>query len=75
MIRDARGRLTPVDIVFYGVALFTAALFAEPWYSTLRGNAGQFGAGEAYIFQLIYPAFLITLMSMVYLTAASGGST
>lgn len=69
-----RARLTPVDVVFYGVALLLLAFMAEPMYSTLRDNAGHLGTGEAYLFQMIYPATILTLMSVIWLTAASGGA-
>jgi ABC-type transport system involved in cytochrome c biogenesis permease subunit len=71
---DVRARLTPVDVVFYGVALLLLSFMAEPIYTTLRDNADRLGTGEAYLFQLIFPAMILTLISVVYLTGASGGA-
>lgn len=71
---DYRARLTPVDVVYYGVALFLLAILAEPMYIVLTDNAHRLGTGEGYLFQLIFPALLLTLASVVYLTGASGGA-
>lgn len=70
----SRGRLTPVDVVFYGVAIFCLAIFAEPIYTLLNSNAGSLQTGEAYMFQLIFPALIGTIMTVVLLTGASGGN-
>lgn len=71
---DLRARLTPVDVVFFGVALMLLAFFADPIYTVMRDNASSLGPGEAYLFQMIFPALVVTIMSVVYLTGASGGA-
>lgn len=69
-----RARLTPVDVVFYGVAIFLLAVFAKPIYTVMNDNAGYLGTGEGYLFQLIFPAVILTVMSVIWLTAVSGGA-
>jgi len=71
-----RARLTPVDVVFYGVALALLAFFAEPIYTVMRdsASAGHLQTGEAYLFQIIFPALIVTIIIVTYLTAASGGA-
>lgn len=70
---DDRARLTPVDVVIYGVAFMLLAIFAPMVYTVMRDNAGFLGTGEAYLFQMVVPALIVTLMFVVYLTAVSGG--
>lgn len=71
--RDERGRLTPVDVIFYGVALLLMGFLAAPIYSTLNANASSMGTGVGYLFQLVFPALVITILYRVYTTGASGG--
>jgi len=71
---DDRARLTPVDVVYFGVAVFILGHFAGPIYTVLGDSAGSLGPGEAFLFQMIFPALLLTIISVVYLTAATGGS-
>lgn len=75
LLRDDRARLTPVDIVYYGVALFLLSIFARPIYQVLNDNAGELGTGEALVFQMVFPALVVTLLFVVFLTAASGGAS
>jgi len=72
---SARARLTPVDVVFFGVAIFVLTLLAEPMYTTMHNRAGALGTGEAYIFQLIFPAAIGTVFVLLIATAASGGTS
>ena len=72
---DDRARLTPVDIVYYGVAVLLLGFLAQPMYQVLNDNAGELGTGEAYLFQLVFPALVVTIMVVVYLTGASGGAS
>lgn len=70
----SRARLTPVDIVYYGVVLTTLAIMAEPIYNALTNNAASLGTSEAYVFQLVFPAAIVTVLTMIYYTAVSGGA-
>lgn len=72
-LSDTRARLTPVDVVYYGVALLILAFFAGPMYTVMNDNAGQLGTGTAYLYQLVFPGLVATLIFVVYLTGASGG--
>ena len=70
---DERARLTPVDVIYYGVALLLLGFLAAPMYTVMNDNAGELGTGTAYIFQLAFPSMVVTIMFVVYLTGASGG--
>ncbi|WP_049970762.1 hypothetical protein [Haladaptatus cibarius] len=71
---DTRGRLTPVDVVYYGVAVLLLGFLAEPMYTVMNDNAGELGTGTAYLFQLAFPAMVVTVLTVVYLTGVSGGA-
>lgn len=71
---DQRARLTPIDVVIYGVVGLLLAIFGPMIYTVLRDSAGSLGTGEAYLFQMVFPAMIVTLMFVVYLTAVSGGA-
>ena len=70
---DDRARLTPVDVVYFGVGFLILAFMAKPIYTVLNSNASELSAGAAYLYQMIFPAMIITLHTVVYLTGASGG--
>lgn len=67
---DDRARLTPVDIVFFGVAAFLLALMSNPVYQVLYDST--MGTGSSYLFQLMWPAMIVTVLTMIIITAASG---
>lgn len=69
-----RARLTPVDVIIYGVALFLLASLIGPIYTLLDAKAGELSMGTGLLFQMIVPAMLVMLLSVVYLTGASGGA-
>lgn len=71
---DDRARLTPVDIVYYGVALLLLGFLAEPMYLVLNDQAGELGTGSGLLFQMIFPSLVVTLMFVVFLTGVSGGA-
>ena len=73
LLLDDRARLTPIDIVYYGVGLFLLGVFAKPIYMVLNGNAGELGTGAGLLFQMIFPSMVVTLMVVVFVTAVSGG--
>lgn len=68
-----RGRLTPVDVLLFGAAALVLLLMAGPWYTMLSQNASELGAGSGYVFQLVFPVLVITLLYCIYVTGASGG--
>lgn len=70
-----RARLTPVDVVYYGVAVFLLGILAGPIYTVLDDSSGSLGTAEAYLFQLVFPAMVLTVLTVVYVTGASGGAT
>lgn len=70
-----RARLTPVDVVFFGVVIFILGHLAGPVYQILSENSADLGTGTAYMFYMIFPAMILTVLSLVYLTAVSGGAS
>jgi len=70
---NIRGRLTPVDVVFYAVALFVIGIFVGPIVSLMEVNAGAMSTATAYVWQLIVPMLIVVILFVVYLTGASGG--
>lgn len=69
-----RARLTPVDVVFAATSLAMVAFFAQPVYTALNDNADALGTGAAYMFQMLMPALIVTLLFVVFATAVGGTS-
>ena len=70
---DTRGRITIVEIVTGVFALgFVAALWPVV-QDALEANMGQMSTGEAYLIQLLLPLMLLVMLSVVFVTANSGG--
>lgn len=72
-----RARLTPVDVIFIGVGIAVFVFLAEPLYTVMdqQAAAGTLDTPEAYLFQLIPGALVITLMYVMYATAVGGSGT
>ncbi|WP_147435662.1 hypothetical protein [Halobellus sp. Atlit-38R] len=70
-----RARLTPVDVVFFGVVIFILGHLAGPVYQILGEHSTDLGTAETYLFSMIFPAMILTVLSMIYLTAVSGGAS
>lgn len=64
-VRD-RGRLTPVDVVFFGVGFTALAFLGEPFYSLLSQNSGDLGTGTEFLFTMIVPGLVLTLLFSIY---------
>jgi len=64
--------LTPVDVILYGTAVFLVGVFSPLIYSVLDSNAAEFTVGSGLVWQLIVPAVIVTILSVVYLTAVGG---
>jgi len=70
---DTRGRITIVEIVTGVFALgFVAALWPVV-QDALESNVGMMSTGEAYLIQLLLPLMLLVMLSVVFVTAKSGG--
>lgn len=70
----SRGRLTPVDVILFGVAVFILGNFIPPIYKLMNDNASSLGTPAAYLFQLVIPSLALSIMVVVYVTGATGGS-
>jgi len=68
-----RARLTPVDAVFIAVAIFVFGNLAAPVYTVLANNTGSMSTGAAYVWQLIFPGLIMTILIVTYVTGVSGG--
>ena len=70
---DTRGRITIVEIVTSVFALgFVAALWPVV-QDALESNLGLLSPGTAYLIQLLLPAMLLVLLTVVFVTANAGG--
>lgn len=69
---DVRARLTPIDVVFLGIAIFILGNLAPPVYTVLADNAGEMSTGAAYVWQLIFPGLIVTILVVTYVTGVSG---
>lgn len=64
-----RGRLTPVDVVFFGMAGALVLILGPVFLEVLDANAGRISTPTAFLFQLIVPGLLMTLLSIVLVVA------
>lgn len=67
-----RARLTIGDMIYYGATLVFVAPLLVVFLNGLDNNAGQLGVGEAYLFQLLAPVFILTLLAVIWFTAVVG---
>jgi len=68
-----RARLTPIDAIFIGVAIFVLGNLAPAVYTVFSNNAGSMSTGTAYVWQLIFPGLIVTILVVTYVTGVSGG--
>ena len=76
MMRESsrsRGRLTPPDIILAGVAALLVTHFAPAMLGLLDSNADSMSPGTVFLFELMVPALLMTILAWVYYTGATGG--
>ena len=69
---DVRARLTPVDVIYIGIALFILGNLAPAVYTTFSNNAGEMSTGAVYVWQLIFPGMIMTIIIVTYVTGVSG---
>lgn len=69
-----RARLTPVDVVFYAVALFLLAIMVQPVYTLLAAKAGDLSKGVGLLMQIVFPLLILSIFTVIYATSASGGA-
>lgn len=72
MIRDVRGRLTPLDVVFMAVALAMLAFLGQPFYQLLNGSTMD--AGALLLFRMIVPAMVAMMIYTIYRRSLLGGA-
>lgn len=73
MNRDRRGRLTLIDVIWLGVSLFLIGVMAGPIFTVVDNHAAILGTGPAYMFRIVVPGLIVTLMVVLWVTAIGGG--
>lgn len=69
-----RARLTPVDVIFIAVGFAVLAFLSEPLYTVMNDQASTLGKPEAFLFQLIVPGIVLTMLYVTYATAIGGAN-
>lgn len=70
---DRRARLTLIDVIFMGVSLFVIGIVAGPVFEILDDQAGVIGTGPAFMFRIVVPGLIVTLMVVIWRTSLGGG--
>lgn len=70
---DVRARLTPIDVIFIGLAVFILGNLAPVVYTVFADHADEMSTGAAYVWQLIFPGMIVTILVVIYVTGVSGG--
>jgi len=73
MIRDDRGRLTPVDVILVAASLAILTFLSEPFYSLLDTTA--LSTEVELLFRMIPPSLVAMLLFVVYRTSLIGGQS
>ena len=68
----SRGRITIVEVVFFAASIAVLAFVTEPMYSILDQYASELGTGEAFLFRMVVPGLIMTVLVLVYTTAVGG---
>jgi len=61
-----RGRLTPVDVVFFSVAVAALYFLGQPFLALLNQQSGQLGTGTELLFTMLVPGLVLALLFSVY---------
>lgn len=67
-----RAQLTIPDMVLTAAALVVLYPLAAAFYKILDANAGELGTGTAYLFQMVVPGLVVTLLVIVFAIAVGG---
>ena len=70
---DTRGRITIVEIV---TGVFSIGFIAALWpvvQDAIAENIDLLSTGEAYLLRLLLPLMVLVLLTVVFVTASSGG--
>lgn len=68
-----RGRITVVEVL---LTLFTLAFIYALWPvvdSSLDSATGEMSVGTVYLIRIMLPLMLLVMLSLIYVTANSGG--
>lgn len=71
---DRRGRITPVDVIFFAATMTALGFLIAPMYSALNANASHLTTPTAYLFQMVPAGLVMTLIIIVWRTAVGRGS-
>jgi len=67
-----RGRLTPVDVVFFLVSMGAMAALAPVFLDFLNQNAYQATTPQVWLLRLLVPTLLLTILALIYTNAVEG---
>lgn len=70
---DNRGRITIVELV---TGVFSIGFIAALWpvvQDGIESNLDLLSGGEAYLMRLLLPLMVLVLLTVVFVTASSGG--
>jgi len=72
-LHDSRGRVTIVEVL---LTMFALAFVGALWpvvQDAIDSAAQSLGTGELYLFRLLLPLMLLVMLSVLFVTASSGG--
>lgn len=67
-----RGRITFRDLIILGATLVACGPLIVAFLRLLDQNAGLLGVGTGYLLQLFVPAFLLTILYIIWRLATLG---
>jgi len=69
-----RARLTPVDVVYIAVSIAVLSFSVPVLYEVMGSNSDLIPTGSLYLFQLITPVLVLTILSVTFIVAVGGGN-
>lgn len=74
MLGDTRARITPVDVVMFAATLAALGFLIAPMLTIVNNNAHHLSTPTGYLFAMIPPALLMTLLIVIWKTAVGGNA-
>lgn len=75
LLDDERARITPVDVVFVGLSGTLILVLGPVLLTVLDNSAPELSTGTVYLFQLVVPGLLMTILILLVLQARGLGRT
>jgi len=67
-----RAQLTIPDMVFAVASIVVLYPLAAAFYDVLHANAGDLSTGTAYLFQMVVPGLVVTILIILFAIAVGG---